>query len=159
MSDRTTTPTKDALGEFRQSTDENVRALEQRPQGAPNGLIIPGGKAGTWIALPLAGGVTVGIPNPQYTLDADGWVHLRGVLGANAGFGVPATFATLPVGYRPPGQVGFVAWSGISGGARAASIGNVSPAGVVTIESVGGLAAVGTYFFALDQILYYVGAQ
>lgn len=166
MSDRATTPTKDALTEFAQGTDESVRTLEQRVQGAPNGLIIPTtGKGGTWIAL---GGYvnnwavtnTADQQLPGYTLDADGFVHLRGHVRNTAAW-VNSIMAVLPIAYAPTkGRESFVTAAASNG------VPGVGPA-VIQVDTVGNIVLVAVVtavwnavnWVSLSGISYYIGAQ
>lgn len=135
MSERNLPPRAEALTTYRKTVDERLNDLEQRTQGAPNGLLVPGGGAGDWI--PLSGyaanwGVnTAGKGAPAYTMDADGFVHLRGAV-ANAVNWASSAVATLPVGYRPQIVEDFIVPVASAGAIGVgASMVEISPSGVV----------------------------
>lgn len=168
MSDRTTTPTKDALSEFRQETDEGVKILQQRPQGAPNGLIVPAvagiARAGTWLALAgyqnnWAATNIVDQQLPQYTLDADGFVHLRGHVRNSAAW-VNSIAAVIPAGYLPKGRESFATAAG-SNGVPGTGV------AVLQVDTVGNLVLLAVVtavwnavnWVSLSGISYYVGSQ
>lgn len=98
MSDRQTTPARDALKDWRATVDDQIKALQQRPQGAPNGLMPPG-----WQPLQVAAGYSAGGLPPAYALDADRFVHLRGIVEKTTSPPVVSgnVLFTLPVGLRP----------------------------------------------------------
>lgn len=159
MSNRQTVPASQALTGWRKETDDRVLALEQRQPGSPNGLIVPGGQAGAWIALPLAVGwapQAAGFGVPSYVLDADGFVHLRGVAAKSSAI-VNETFATLPAGYRPSLEIVAACWCGSNATQNACRV-DVQPNGAVIFStpSPGGTSG----FVSLDSVApFYAGGQ
>jgi hypothetical protein len=98
MSDRSSTPVDQTLAAWRQATDAAILKLQQRPIGGGNGLILPGGGAGSWQALALAGTwaqLDAGTHAAQWAMDVDGFVHLRGLIQHPASWPTGAV-ATLP---------------------------------------------------------------
>lgn len=160
MSDRSTVPVKQALSTFRKTTDDAVTVLQQRPQGGPNGLIVPGGGGGTWKALTVfQNGWTAlaldGQHDPQYALDADGFVHLRGLVARATAWPVGAIL-TLPIASAKDEFFGQAAF-------------NNSVAGSVILETTGTTLSVpvaatiawasAAGWFSLAGISYYAGGQ
>lgn len=166
MSDRQTTPIKKALTDWRQTVDAAIKNLQQRPVGSPNGLIVPGGATGTWLTLPANGlvwngGGGGGFGPLAYTMDADGFVHLRGLAQTLAAStpAVPSLVATIPIGYRPAFNVPVAVWLGNNGGNRSTGALIIGANGVINLESTGGLAG-SLFFLDLSGVSpFYAGGQ
>lgn len=81
--------------------------------------------------------------------DADGRVNLRGLLGATGSIASSTAIFTLPVGYRPPGQIVFDTSKDGTGYARI----DVQTNGVVFWSSGGSAVAAGS-FIGLDHLSF-----
>lgn len=102
MSNRNASPESDALATWRKGVDDSILRLQQRSPGA-NGLIVPGGGAGTWATMKLQSGwaALTSAYTPAYVMDADGFVHLRGLLSHATSWPAGSTIWTPPTGYAP----------------------------------------------------------
>ena len=57
-----------------------------------------------WALLSIAGGWAAGVPKPQFRIDAQGTVHLRGQINGGA---IPALFSSVPPGFEPAFDMAF----------------------------------------------------
>lgn len=168
MSERGTVGKDAAASSFMKDVVARLTALEQRPQGGPNGLIAPGGATalgwqaiagytGTWGPAPAGAA-----PNrqPQYALDADGWVHLRGSISNTVNWPTGVAF-TLPAGYRPSATEFFItATLGQTlGAANGAATWEVANDGTCDLNGVQNAVYSGTNWISLSGIHFYVGGQ
>lgn len=162
MSDRQTTPIKDSLPDWRKAVDSNDQTLLQRPIGSPNGLIVPGGGAGKWIpfAAFAANWAVFGPPNaaPAYTMDADGFVHLRGLVARNTStWATGQNIVALPTGYAPLAGHEFFAVASL-GTTPGAAIVDVLTDGTVNLFQTP-LAWTAGSWVSLSGISFYAGGQ
>jgi len=104
---------------------------------------------GNWIALSLASSYApkgAGLALPAYRRDSLGIVHLRGTLGWIGG--AVTTIASLPLGFRPPSRIIFIAYGW--------DINSTPSPLYMKIENSGNLdyVAGGAYLIGLDQISF-----
>lgn len=162
MSNRQTSPPDEALTTWRKSVDAAIGDLQQRPQGSPNGLMAPGGAAGSWVPLTTFSGTWLatniaGQQTPQYTMDADGFVHLRGFVRNTVSF--PAgIIATLPLGYRSAALELFATPNGGGSGPGISQI-SVDTDGTIRFANLVGNGWNATNWISLSPIMFYVGGQ
>lgn len=163
MSDRQTTPISDSLGDWRKGVDSAIQTLQQRPIGAGNGLIVPGGGAGTWVDIGSPGssyGTNWGsfggpsVRHPQYVMDADGFVHFRGHVLNTVGW----AGEILVIPYKVTPIESFAcACVGAAGAAGIAIVQTASDGSLnFALSSIGWASA---NYISLSGITYYAGGQ
>jgi hypothetical protein len=156
VSDRDKTPTRDALATWRKSVDTQLQQLQQRPIGSPNGLIVTGGGAGTWSPLSFANawGQFDAAHQPQAALDADGFAHLRGLVGHSVSWPV-GQVAVLPVAAPKDEYFPCACFNGTSVGVAVLSTNGTA----LTLVATPTIAWGGGGWISLSGILFYAGAQ
>lgn len=161
MSNRQAAPADKSLDAWVRSVNDQLTKLNQRQAGSPNGLIVPGGGAGTWIDVPGAsyganwasfGGPSV--RHPQYTIDADGFVHLRGHIQNTVGWS--GVMLNMPAGYGVSANesIGCVCVNATSTGLAILSI---SAATISFVQA--SIAWSASNWISLSGVTYYVGGQ
>lgn len=155
MSNRAATPESDALAAWRKATDTSINALQQRPIGAGNGLIVPGGAAGTWLAMTLTSPWVAGTLAPAYTMDADGFVHLRGTVVLPTAWA--GTIWLPPAGYAP--RVEELAPCAANAASVGSAIVDVHPTLGVSFVGASVAWANAASYVSLSGIRFYAGAQ
>lgn len=161
MSNRQAAPKSEALGTWRGQVDADLSMLKQRRAGSPNGLIVPGGGAGVWVPVSTYGAnwsayAVAGTQPPSYTMDADGFVHLRGHASNSSAWA--GTIFTLPAGYQPALTETFLQAAAAAAFASVAV--QVAASGAVAVVGiVSGAWAGGGNFLSLSGISFYAGGQ
>ncbi len=117
----------------------------------------------TWTSLPLTNGWVAYTDladyggTPAYTKDAEGFVHLTGVLSGAAK--TSTSLAALPSGFRPP-HGAWVAAGDSNGNFNPQGVNLwISPAGVIQVEpfKIGGTVTSNYSFLSLEGVEFYVG--
>ena len=120
-------------GDLVQLVDESIQSLAEAVEAT---LL---GTAAGWQNLTLSGGVaavatgTFGVPGCRKL--AGGLVVCRGVVNSGSALAAGFDLATLPAGYRPAFNTRLATQIASSGGGLQVGIVNVSPTGLIEVES------------------------
>jgi len=122
----------------------------QGVQGSVGNIILP---SLTWLTLPVTNSSTTAASlAPQYTITAQGVVHLRGIAYCSGGGQQPYNNFTLPTGYRP-GTIKYLVGTGNASQYSGAVPFNIS------IGTDGGVSFVYPSYGASSSPIYLVGLE